>query len=60
MTAPDTLHRHIQDARRRLERAGIEAVEAAIDAAQLERLAATLGKSDYGRYLRRLLDEGVS
>ena len=28
-----------------------------IDAAQLERLAATLGKSDYGRYLRRLLDE---
>jgi len=31
-----------------------------IDAAQLERLAATLGKSDYGRYLRRLLDEGVS
>jgi len=31
-----------------------------IDAAQLERLAATLGKSDYGRYLRRLLDEGIS
>jgi glucose-1-phosphate thymidylyltransferase len=31
-----------------------------IDAAQLEHLAATLGKSDYGRYLRRLLDEGTS
>jgi len=31
-----------------------------IDAAQLERLAATLGKSDYGRYLRRLLDEGTT
>jgi len=31
-----------------------------IDAAQLERLAATLGKSNYGSYLRRLLDEGVS
>jgi glucose-1-phosphate thymidylyltransferase len=31
-----------------------------IDAAQLERLAATLGKSDYGRYLRRLLDEGTA
>jgi len=30
-----------------------------IDAAQLEHLAATLGKSDYGRYLRRLLDEGT-
>jgi glucose-1-phosphate thymidylyltransferase len=29
-----------------------------IDAAQLERLAAALGKSDYSRYLRRLLDEG--
>jgi glucose-1-phosphate thymidylyltransferase len=29
-----------------------------IDAAQLERLARALGKSDYGRYLRRLLDEG--
>jgi glucose-1-phosphate thymidylyltransferase len=28
-----------------------------IDAAQLERLAAALGKSDYSRYLRRLLDE---
>ena len=28
-----------------------------IDAAQIERLAAALGKSDYGRYLRRLLDE---
>ena len=31
-----------------------------IDAAQLERLAATLGKSEYGRYLRRLLDEGTA
>jgi glucose-1-phosphate thymidylyltransferase len=31
-----------------------------IDTAQLEHLAATLGKSDYGRYLRRLLDEGTS
>ena len=31
-----------------------------IDAAQLERLAATLGKSDYGRYLRRLLDEATT
>jgi glucose-1-phosphate thymidylyltransferase len=31
-----------------------------IDAAQLERLAATLGKSDYGRYLRRLLDEATA
>ena len=30
-----------------------------IDAAQLERLAATLGKSNYGSYLRRLLDEGT-
>jgi glucose-1-phosphate thymidylyltransferase len=28
-----------------------------IDAAQLERLAAALGKSDYSRYLRRLLEE---
>jgi glucose-1-phosphate thymidylyltransferase len=28
-----------------------------IDAAQLERLAAGLGKSDYSRYLRRLLEE---
>ncbi len=28
-----------------------------IDAAQLERLAAALGKSDYSRYLRRLLDD---
>jgi len=28
-----------------------------IDAAQLERLASALGKSDYSRYLRRLLDE---
>ena len=28
-----------------------------IDAAQLDRLAAALGKSDYSRYLRRLLDE---
>jgi glucose-1-phosphate thymidylyltransferase len=28
-----------------------------IDAAQLERLAAALGKSEYSRYLRRLLEE---
>ena len=28
-----------------------------IDAAELERLAAALGKSDYSRYLRRLLEE---
>lgn len=30
-----------------------------IDAAQLEEAARRLGKSDYARYLRRLLDEGV-
>jgi glucose-1-phosphate thymidylyltransferase len=31
-----------------------------IDAAQLKRLAAALGKSDYARYLRRLLDESTA
>ena len=31
-----------------------------VDAAQLERLAANLGKSDYGNYLRRLLDDGTA
>jgi glucose-1-phosphate thymidylyltransferase len=31
-----------------------------IDAAQLERLSSALGKSDYGRYLHRLLDEGTA
>jgi glucose-1-phosphate thymidylyltransferase len=31
-----------------------------VDAAQLERLAVTLGKSNYGNYLRRLLDDGTA
>jgi len=31
-----------------------------IDAAQLDRLAHALGKSDYGKYLRRLLDDGTA
>jgi len=31
-----------------------------IDAAQLERLAAGLGKSDYARYLRRVLEEATA
>jgi release factor glutamine methyltransferase len=54
MTAPDTLHRHIQDARRRFERAGIEAVEAAIDADVLARHA--LGGWERGQLLAGLRD----
>jgi len=54
MTAPDTLHRHIQDARRRFARAGIEAVEAAIDADVLARHA--LGGWERGQLLAGLRD----
>jgi len=54
MTAPDTLHRHIQDARRRFERAGVEAVEAAIDADVLARHA--LGGWERGQLLAGLRD----
>jgi len=54
MTSADTLHRHIQDARGRLERAGIEAVEAAIDADVLARHA--LGGWERGQLLAGLRD----
>jgi len=54
MTAPDTLHSHIQDARRRFERAGIEPVEAAIDADVLARHA--LGGWERGQLLAGLRD----
>jgi release factor glutamine methyltransferase len=54
MTSADTLHRHIQDARRRFERAGVEAVEAAIDADVLARHA--LGGWERGRLLAGLRD----
>jgi len=51
MTRADTLHRHIQDARRRFEQAGIEPVEAAIDADVLARHA--LGGWERGQLLVR-------
>jgi len=53
MTA-DTLHSRIQDARRRFERAGIEPVEAAIDADVLARHA--LGGWERGQLLACLRD----
>jgi release factor glutamine methyltransferase len=52
MATAGTLHNSIQDARRRLERAGIEAVEAAIDADVLARHA--LGGWERGQLLARL------
>jgi release factor glutamine methyltransferase len=52
MTAADTLHHRIQDARRRLERAGIGPAEAAIDADVLARHA--LGGWERGRLLAEL------
>ena len=54
MTADDTLHSRIQDARRRFERAGIEPVEAAIDADVLARHA--LGGWERGQLLAGLRD----
>jgi release factor glutamine methyltransferase len=52
MATAGTLHSCIQDARRRLERTGIEAVEAAIDADVLARHA--LGGWERGQLLARL------
>ena len=52
MATAGTLHNSIQDARRRLERAGIEAAEAAIDADVLARHA--LGGWERGQLLARL------
>jgi release factor glutamine methyltransferase len=54
MTTADTLHGHIQEARRRFERAGIEAVEAAIDADVLARHA--LGGWERGQLIAGLRD----
>jgi release factor glutamine methyltransferase len=54
MATADTLHSCIQDARRRFERAGIEAVEAAIDADVLARHA--LGGWERGQLLAGLRD----
>jgi release factor glutamine methyltransferase len=51
MTRADTLHRHIQDARRRFEQAGIEPAEAAIDADVLARYA--LGGWERGQLIVR-------
>ncbi len=54
MIHPDTIHRRIQDARRRLEQAGIEPAEAAIDADVLARHA--LGGWERGQLLVRQHD----
>lgn len=54
MAATETLHERIQDARRRFERAGIDPVEAAIDADVLARHA--LGGWERGRLLAAVRD----
>jgi release factor glutamine methyltransferase len=54
MIHADTIHRRIQDARRRFERAGIEPAEAAIDADVLARHA--LGGWERGQLLMRQHD----
>ena len=54
MTRADTLHRHIKDARRRFEQAGIEPAEAALDADVLARHA--LGGWERGQLLMRQHD----
>jgi len=56
MVHADTLHRRIQDARRRFERAGIEPAEAAVDADVLARHA--LGGWERGQLLVRQHDPG--
>jgi release factor glutamine methyltransferase len=54
MTRAHTLHRHIQDARRRFEQAGIDPAEAAVDADVLARHA--LGGWERGQLLARQHD----
>jgi release factor glutamine methyltransferase len=54
MIHTDTIHRRLQDARHRFERAGIEAAEAAIDADVLARCA--LGGWERGQLIMRLHD----